>query len=143
MSKTKLEQNWRRALCACPEQNMKQFGTNEVHRAGVSKNLRYSLSLIDIKICTCLHSCIMNKKTSHKAKTSSDWIRRLRLFAAGQKFDRGEKPPSGSRWHAVIKRIESCPAHNTAGILCVCHYHQPAVSFSPFHCVCVFHFIST
>ena len=89
----------------------------------------------------------MKKKTSHKAKTSSDWTRRLQLFAAGQKFGRGEKPRSGSRWHAVMERIESCPAHSTARAVCVCRYHQPPVSFPEFStwplCMLVLYFIST
>ena len=75
-------------------------------------------------------------KASHKAKSSSDWARRFRLFAAGQKFGRGEKPPTRSRWHTAIQRIESCPAHNTAGGVCICEYHRPAVSFYIIVLVC-------
>ena len=72
---------------------------------------------------TCQSS---NKKISHKAKTTSEWTRRLRRFAAGVKFGRGERPPKGSHWDSVIARIMACPAHE-GGDTCTCQYH-PSVS---------------
>ena len=51
------------------------------------------------------------KKTSHKAKTTSEWKKCLRQLAVGEKFGRGEKPPNGSHWHDANKRIMDCPAH--------------------------------
>ena len=111
---TKLKQNWNVSKCAC---------TN------VHKSLIFIVLIVILQVfASDTRVLIMSskKKTSHKAKTSSDWTRRLRLFAAGQKFGRGERPAKDSQWHKVVGRIESCPAHGgTAGVACVCQYHQP------------------
>ena len=76
-----------------------------------------------------MHTSSLKKKTSHKAKSAREWKQRLFLFAAGEKFRRGERPAKGSEWDRVIQRIESCPAHGDASKACHCKYHQ-SVSIS-------------
>ena len=66
----------------------------------------------------------MSKKTgSHKAKLSSTWRERLRHFAAGKTFGRGECPAKGSMWYNHVERIKACPAHKDSRMACVCQYH--------------------
>ena len=64
------------------------------------------------------------KKPSHKAKSAKEWKQRLILFAAGEKFHRGERPAKESEWERIIQRIESCPAHGDVSKACHCSYHQ-------------------
>ena len=67
---------------------------------------------------------VMSKKTgSHKAKSAFTWRERLRRFAAGEIFGRGECSAKGSVWYSHVERIKACPAHKNARIACVCQYH--------------------
>ena len=91
---------------------------------------RYIVSFRNLTFTTM---SVNHKKTSHKAKTDSQWIERLRRFAAGEMFHRGENPRKNSRWHRVVERIQACPAHRDASMACVCQYHQP-VSFARYQC---------
>ncbi|XP_065892385.1 uncharacterized protein [Dysidea avara] len=67
------------------------------------------------------------KKQSHKAKSTSEWKKRLRRFAAGEKFRRGERPPKGSHWDDVISKIVACPAHQRDDRPYNCQYHPSLV----------------
>ena len=69
-------------------------------------------------------SALKRKKGNHKAKTAKEWQQRLRLFAAGKKFGRGEKPAKGSEWNRIVECIHSCPAHTDIRKACQCQYHQ-------------------
>ena len=69
------------------------------------------------------------KKQSHKAKSTSEWKKRLRRFAAGEKFRRGERPPKGSHWDDVISKIVACPAHQRDDRPYNCQYHPSVSSF--------------
>ena len=72
-----------------------------------------------------MSSALKRKKGgSHKAKTAREWQQRLRLFAAGEKFGRGEKPSMGSEWNRVVDRIQSCPTHADRRMACLCRYHD-------------------
>ena len=72
-----------------------------------------------------MSSALKRKKGgSHKAKTAREWQQRLRLFAAGEKFGRGEKPSVGSEWNRVVERIQSCPTYADRRMACLCRYHD-------------------
>ena len=70
-----------------------------------------------------MSSTLKLEKGSHKAKTAREWQQRLRLFAAGEKFSRGE-PSMGSEWNRVVERIQSCPTHADRRMACLCRYHD-------------------
>ena len=71
-----------------------------------------------------MSSALQRNKGSHKAKTAMEWQQRLRLFAAGKKFGRGEKPTKGSEWNRIAECIQSCPAHTDIRKACQCQYHH-------------------
>ena len=58
------------------------------------------------------------KKTSHKAKTSTEWTRRLHCFAAGERFGREERPAKGSHWNRVLERNYSIPISPSLALDC-------------------------
>ena len=69
-------------------------------------------------------SSTSSKKSSHKAKPVKYWQLRLRRFAAGEKFGRGERSAKNSQWHKACKQIESCLAHGAVTrTTCTCGYH--------------------
>ncbi|XP_065909953.1 uncharacterized protein [Dysidea avara] len=68
---------------------------------------------------------------SHKAKPARVWEQRLRRFAAGEQFGKGQKPAKGSRWDLAIQRIVACPAHENRREDCVCLYHQSHSLMAP------------
>ncbi|XP_064391951.1 uncharacterized protein LOC135339658 isoform X4 [Halichondria panicea] len=76
---------------------------------------------------------------THKGHSDSYWTLKMKEFAAGKPFGRGERPRKGTKWDLVSKEIERCPKHRNASnkdvlgrlIECTCGYHKPKTSTPP------------
>lgn len=68
--------------------------------------------------------------------TTHQWNERLTKYAEGSfKFERGQKPPKGTKWANILDKIERCQrqisgsSRNVFGvpIKCTCNYHGKVI----------------
>ncbi len=51
---------------------------------------------------------------SHKGHSDSHWASKIKDFAAGTPFGRGERPRKGTKWDLVSQKVEKCPKYRNA-----------------------------